>query len=169
VTRLLLATAATAASVLVAGCSGNLAARGAHARSTLRVQTTSPSPVDRVRLERATPPAKLGFPKAIVAMPDLATNPGGGLAWVRPGTSVPPRDIRSKVQLGAGVAVGLADRGSVFGFVYPALSRDEGRSWQIDGPQFYHAGADGPAATSRLLASGNGTLIAWGPQGISSR
>jgi hypothetical protein len=63
------------------------------------------------------------------------------------------------------VGAGLADNGTVMGFAYPALSRDGGRSWRIDGPQFYHAGADGPGATSRLLASGTTTLVAWGPTG----
>jgi hypothetical protein len=87
------------------------------------------------------------------------------VAWLRPGTVVPARDVRSTVQLGAGTAAGLADRGTVLGFAYPALSRDGGRSWRIDGPQFSHAGADGAGATSRLLAAGNGTLIAWGPTG----
>jgi hypothetical protein len=78
---------------------------------------------------------------------------------------VAPGDITSEVKLGSGVKAGLADRGTVFGFVYPALSHDHGRSWTIDGPMFFAPIADGAGATDRMVAASDHTLIAWGRGG----
>ncbi len=169
--RRCVASAAVVVAVIISGCSSSPRARGAGPPSTPSVaspvdsRTASPPPANLARLERTLPPGTLGFPKTIVATPDPATDPGGGLAWLPPGTTVPSRDIRSRVDLGAGVDAGLADQGTLFGFAYPALSRDGGRSWSVDGPQFYHAGADGPGTTTQLVSLANATLIAWGQTG----
>lgn len=165
------ASAAVVVAVIISGCSSSPHARVVGPPTTPAVAspvgsgTASPAPVNLARLERTLPPGTLGFPRTIEASPDPATDPGGGLAWLRPGTTVPSQDIRSRVHLGAGVEAGLADQGTLFGFAYPALSRDGGRSWRVDGPQFYHAGADGPGTTTQLVSLADVTLIAWGQTG----
>jgi hypothetical protein len=46
-----------------------------------------------------------------------------------------------------------------------AISRDNGDSWVIDSPQFYHAAADGPGVTDELFHTHSGLLVAWGHGG----
>jgi hypothetical protein len=149
----------------LAGCSARLVVRSSGEPPLTARPAASARQSPTASAKQSPTPVELGFPRTITAPPDRATDPGGGLAWLRPGTSVPSDDIRSRVLLGDGMDAGLADRGTVFGSVYPVLSRDGGRSWAVDGPQFAHAGADGPGATSRLLVSADGTLIAWGHGG----
>lgn len=105
---------------------------------------------------------KLGFPPTIVATPDPARRPAPGVGWLRTGTPVPARDVRLRRQLDGTVVVGLADRGSLFGTVYPAISDDRGRTWAIDGPEFAYAAAQGASTTDRLAVTRDRTIVAWG-------
>jgi hypothetical protein len=45
---------------------------------------------------------------------------------------------------------------------YPARSRDGGRSWQIDGPQFHVDAADGPEGVGYVGVVGPRTFFAYG-------
>jgi hypothetical protein len=89
-------------------------------------------------------------------------NEGGAL---RRGSPVTSAELSQRVSLGGTVLAALADRGTLFGAVYPALSTDGGRHWHIDGPLFYRAAADAPNVTNRLVALGDDTLMAWGSGG----
>jgi hypothetical protein len=166
-----------AAGVLAAGCSASGGAATPRTAQSDAVSlparvVTAPSPhhtppitFSATRSLRLTSPARLGFPLALRSDADPARRPGGGISWLPPGSTVPPRDITSEVKLGAGVNAGLADRGTVFGFVYPALSHDHGRSWTINGPMFFAPITDGAGATDRMVASHSHALIAWGHGG----
>jgi hypothetical protein len=68
--------------------------------------------------------------------------------------------VSARVTLGDGLIAGLANRGSVFGDCYPALSRDGGIHWTVDGPQFSNATADGGTNTFRLTVTSDGTITA---------
>jgi hypothetical protein len=54
---------------------------------------------------------------------------------------------------------GLANHGTA---QYPAITRDGGRSWRIDGPQLHIDAADGPEAVSYVGAASARTLYAYG-------
>jgi hypothetical protein len=49
--------------------------------------------------------------------------------------------------------------------VYPAISRDAGRTWRVDGPCFYYSAAQGPNVTSAIGARAPGSAYAWGAGG----
>jgi hypothetical protein len=78
------------------------------------------------------------------------------------GAHVPPADVGVRVSAGGDVGFGLANRGSVFGNVYPVISADGGASWQVNGPRFSYAGADGAGTTNHVDVSGDGSVVAWG-------
>jgi hypothetical protein len=104
------------------------------------------------------------FPRTIhsVRMAASEVDPPQAL---KPGTPIKASAVSNRVHLTGRVLAGLADQGAESGAVYPALSKDNGATWTIDGPQFYRAAADAPNVTSRLEALGHETLIAWGPGG----
>jgi hypothetical protein len=91
---------------------------------------------------------KPGSPPAVVSIPA--------------GTKVSAADIGARAATSDGVVYGLADQGTDFGEVWPAISTDSGKSWRIDGPLFYYAAADAPAATDSIGARGGDMAWAWG-------
>lgn len=92
-----------------------------------------------------------------------ADDAGGAL---KPGARIKADEVGHRVSLGRGVIAGLADRGALFGSVYPALSGDRGVRWKIDGPRFASAAADGANTTDHLAALNRTTLMAWGDGGV---
>ena len=145
--------------LVTAGCSTATEHVSTTAAPPVRVASTaSPHP-------RHLSPLSLGFPRRVRATLMGPTSATGGLAVARPGTPVPPRDVTARVTLGDGLIAGLGNRGTLFGACYPVLSRDDGVTWIVDGPQFSNATADGGANTFRLTATSDGTLAAWGHGG----
>lgn len=63
------------------------------------------------------------------------------------------------------VIFALADRGPLFGQVYPAISSDGGQSWHVDGPRFWYAAAQAPNVTSTIGALAPNWAYAWGQGG----
>jgi hypothetical protein len=111
----------------------------------------------------AAPPAQdmPGIIKASVA----GSGPAPGLTYVAPGTPVSAADIGTRTAGTGQVIYGLADQGAYLGSVWPVISSDAGRHWRIDGPLFFYAAADGPAATDSIGAHGAGMAWAWGHGG----
>jgi photosystem II stability/assembly factor-like uncharacterized protein len=70
--------------------------------------------------------------------------------------------LGSKAVATPDVHFALADRGSMFGVVYPAISTDGGRTWSVDGPCFYYAAAQGANAVSTIEARAPNWAYAWG-------
>ena len=58
---------------------------------------------------------------------------------------------------------GLANRGRLTSVAYPAISRDHGRTWRVDGPCFYYAAAQGPSFVSKVGAFSARSAYMWGP------
>jgi hypothetical protein len=82
-----------------------------------------------------------------------------------PGAVVPRTDIVSVARDENGVSFALADYRDPVHSTYPALSTDGGSTWQVDGPMFWVAAADGPAVTSRVGAFGPEGAYFWGEGG----
>jgi hypothetical protein len=149
---------------MLAGCAALAATAGCAPHP--RGPTTSPSPPRAViATTSAAHPvrheARLRiFPATIHAVPlALHQRPSGALPI---GARVPSADIGVDVSISGEVRFGLANQGSVFGNVYPAMSTDAGTEWLINGPRFSYAGADGQGRTNHVDVSRNGTLLAWG-------
>jgi hypothetical protein len=94
-----------------------------------------------------------------VAFPDL----------VPPGTPVSDAHIeRVTVDSHAvrfALAVDVADNAAT----YPAISTDAGARWQIDGPLFWVAAAQGGSGASRVGGLGSLGAYVWGPGGNAVR
>ncbi|MGE5226096.1 MAG: hypothetical protein ACM3OO_04400 [Planctomycetaceae bacterium] len=82
-----------------------------------------------------------------------------------PGTPLADSTIGRTAAATNELVFGLADRHQLFGFVFPAISTDGGHTWQLDGPCFYYAAAQGPAATTKIGALGPNWAYAWGRGG----
>jgi hypothetical protein len=78
------------------------------------------------------------------------------------GTRLAADEIGARSAATGGVVYGLADRGRVFGTVYPAISRDDGRTWRVDGPCFYYAAAQGANVASNVGATSRRSAFVWG-------
>lgn len=102
------------------------------------------------------------FPRTIHSTRLHPTSAGSEL---KPGTPITAAEIGQHASLGGNAIAGLADRGALFGSVYPALSTDGGSHWAIDGPRFYVAAANGPNVTDHIEAMNANTVIAWGHGG----
>ena len=74
-------------------------------------------------------------------------------------------DIGPRAAATSHLIFGLADRGSLSGQVYPAVSSDGGRRWRIDGPRFAYAAAQGPSGTDSIGARAPELAYAWGEGG----
>ena len=135
-----------------AGCSGAGSPRVAPPTAM------SPKPV-------AAPSFTKGRPPVLHAQPLRYGRPGGPTAVKGRGHPVPPSAVTHRVPLATRVRVGLADSASYFGRVYMAISRDEGRTWTIDSPEFYYSAAQGPATTTALSRTPSGLVVAWGHGG----
>jgi hypothetical protein len=99
----------------------------------------------------------------IVRAQHLAGTQGAGI--LAPGTPVAASDVGPRAAASGQLIFGLADGASLAGQCYPAISTDGGRTWEVDGPRFSYAGADGAAATSSIAARAPDTLLAWGHGG----
>jgi hypothetical protein len=86
-------------------------------------------------------------------------------------TPGPPGTLLARNQIGARARAtprlwfALADRDDLFSVVYPAISRDAGRTWRVDGPCLYYSAAQGPNVTSSIGARAPGSAYAWGARG----
>ena len=78
------------------------------------------------------------------------------------GTRLPAADIGARSAATGEILYGLADRGHLFGVAYPAISRDRGRTWQVDGPCFYYAAAQGASGVSRVGVLSRRRAYMWG-------
>jgi hypothetical protein len=81
------------------------------------------------------------------------------------GTKLPRYVLGPRAAATSSVTFALADRGQFFGAVYPAISRDAGRTWRVDGPCFYYSAAQGPNVTSAIGARAPDSAYAWGALG----
>jgi hypothetical protein len=142
-----------------------LALLGAAACSQAAVRAVAtPHPVASPAPTHGTPHHASGFPQLIRARL-LGPPPKAGGAVLPRGTRITATDVGPRVRLSDGSIAGLANRGDLFGSVYPAVSTDAGDSWSVNGPPFSIAGASGPDATDHIAASPDGTVVAWGRGG----
>ena len=150
---------------LLAGGCGSSASAGAdtpgHKRQTGSGAASAHSP--------ATTPAA-GRDRAIAAayahpIHAIRLPSSWGKGSLRRGARVPARDVHPRAQLRPGTLVGLAMRGSLLGFAYPAVSTDAGATWRISGPLLYRAAADGAAAVNSVGVLPDGTVYLWGATG----
>jgi hypothetical protein len=80
-----------------------------------------------------------------------------------PGTRLTAGEIGARSAAVDGVVYALADRGRLVSVAYPAISRDDGRTWRVDGPCFYYAAAQGPSYVSKVGAFSARSAYMWGP------
>jgi hypothetical protein len=138
------------AGLIVTACGSSTAAKPRFDGDTPSAHRVSPS--NRV----SSPSRNQNFPPEVRATRIR-------VSYVR--LPVASADLDQIVRVQGTVLAALADEGAFFGEVYPAISTDDGGTWRIAGPRFYRAAADGAATTTRLVVSGNGTLMAWGHGG----
>jgi hypothetical protein len=106
-------------------------------------------------------PVGVGLPRVLRATreracPRVVLTPGPF------GTRLAADEIGARSATTGGVVYSLADRGRVFGTVYPAVSRDDGRSWRVDGPCFFYAAAQGANVASNVGATAPRSAFVWG-------
>lgn len=92
----------------------------------------------------------------------LTQSPGGPYQYLAPGTAEPSSNIGQRSAQYSGVVYGLADEGSLFGASWPAISRNNGASWAIDGPQMWRAAAQGAAYVDHITSYSPYDVAAWG-------
>ena len=112
----------------------------------------------------SNPSSTASWPMVVVAQPYSYGNPGVG-PQLSFGVAVLPSDIGSRSSDVGGVIYGLADERDFGSVNYPAISRDGGRSWTIDGPVFHIAAADGAAGVNTVTAVSATTAYAYGGGG----
>ena len=148
---------AVTVAAVIAGCGSPVPASGPG--------SASPGPGRQPPSATGTPS---GLPATIRAIP-FRTQSGPGI--LQPGTPVPAADIGPRAAATSRLIFGLADRESLRGqvysavSVYPAVSSDGGRRWRIDGPRFAYAAAQGPSETTSIGARALELAYAWGEFG----
>jgi hypothetical protein len=147
--------------VFTCGCSSAPAVTRAQAVSTHR-QTSRPAA--RASQPRAAATVSQDLPDTIQAVPMRPGSPPGVVS-IPPGTAVGAADIGARAVTTGNVVFGLADQGTDFGEVWPAISTDSGKRWRIDGPLFFYAAADAAAGTDRIGARNGDMAWAWGRGG----
>jgi hypothetical protein len=87
----------------------------------------------------------------------------------KPGTAVSARAVFQETLTSDQEAFTEHDHGYGLAFVwsqtYPVMTSNAGLSWQIDGPPFYIAAADGPAFVDQIGTVPPHTVYAWGEAG----
>ncbi len=81
------------------------------------------------------------------------------------GTPVPSVDVSAEAISGPSASFGLTVFPSLNDATYPALSTDGGRTWHVDGPEFYVAAAQGPSVVSSVGALPPDGAYMWGQDG----
>jgi hypothetical protein len=144
--------------VFTCGCSSAPAVTRAQAVSTHRQIWR---PAARASQQRAAAPASRYLPGTIHAVPMRPGSPPGVVS-IPAGTAVSAADIGARAATAGHVVFGLADQGTDFGEVWPAISTDSGKRWRIDGPLFFYAAANAAAGTDRIGARNGDMAWAWG-------
>jgi hypothetical protein len=135
--------AAIVAATVIGGC-GQSTRRGVDhsSRSAPGAAASAPRPLRRIAAGR------------LVARPHPATRD----------SPVSSRDLfTNRVFIDANVGFALANVGNA---QYPAVSRDGGRTWRIDGPQVHVDAADGPEGVGYVGAAAPRTFFAYGSSAV---
>lgn len=101
------------------------------------------------------------WPAVVLARPEP-----GNIAQKHVGSAVQAADISGHVPL-AGSLFGLASCGAFLGSTYPAVSRDDGKSWRIAGPELSFAAAQGADAVEYVTGTRR-TIAFWGASIVTS-
>ena len=141
--------------VLGSGCSAGAAATRAQVRP-------SAHPPHVLAARQSAAESSLQYMPTTIRAILLKPGSPPGVVSVPAGTTVSAADIGARAATSDGVVYGLADQGTDFGEVWPAISTDSGKRWRIDGPLFYYAAADAPNATDSIGARGGDMAWAWG-------
>ncbi len=137
------AAAAILAAAVAGGCGQSTRRAVDHSsRSAPGAAASSPRPRQHIRAGRLVPRPYAATPDGQVSSRDLFTN---------------------RVFIDAKVGFALANVGNA---QYPAVSRDGGRTWRIDGPQVHVDAADGPEAVGYVGAAAPRTFFAYGSSAV---
>jgi hypothetical protein len=145
--------------VLVSGCGAGQMTRQPPAARAGPGTPIASAPAGHPRRDSAP---SLRMPATIEAA-SLRSTTGPGI--LQPGAPVDAADIGPRAAATHDVIFGLADRRTLFGESYPAISTDAGKDWRIDGPRFWYAAADGAATTISVGARAPDMAYAWGNGG----
>jgi BNR/Asp-box repeat len=137
---------------------GNGAGFAVSVRSSGRVEVLCPAPVG---IQDSLPSTVRAT--AVRDCPHSVLSPGPT------GTPLSSSEIGARSASVRGLVYGLANRGDLFGVAYPAISRNNGRTWQVDGPCFYFAAAQGASVVDRIDSTSTQDAYAWGQNSLFVR
>lgn len=142
---------------------GSLVPTGTAGASTPTTVTPGPSaPCRNSQFHAKGRPASLVQTLRAIPLPPTPSSLSG---FQSPGTSVPKSNIETSAPDGNGLLFGLAVYDQFNEVTYPAISTDRGATWQIDGPFFWVAAADGAGETHNIGALGGSGAYFWGQGG----
>jgi hypothetical protein len=143
--------------ILIAGCTAGPMATPV--RTADAHPATRPAAVPAGQQHGGAPASMPGTIRAAL----LRSTSGPGI--LPPGAPVNASDVGPRAAATDDVIFGLADQGGLLGETYPAISTDSGQHWQIDGPRFAYAAAQGASTTTSIGARGPAMAWAWGNGG----